>query len=136
MPARGDFEIGRILHLKSEIRDIRLDYPALEGSPVQLEISDFGFEMQDSSNFKISFRLSPRRVKYVSAPSQEGSKNMKKISVYRPTTIEEAIQILSLHGTEAGVYAGGTDLLIRLKNLRLSANDNRRSHTDIVAAWN
>src|SRR5216684_9041641 len=41
---------------------------------------------------------------------------MKKISIYRPTTIEEAIQILSLHGTEAGVYAGGTDLLIRLKN--------------------
>src|SRR6266446_5644795 len=41
---------------------------------------------------------------------------MKKISVYRPKTIEEAIQILSLHGTEAGVYAGGTDLLIRLKN--------------------
>ena len=41
---------------------------------------------------------------------------MKKVSIYRPTTIEEAIQILSLHGTEAGVYAGGTDLLIRLKN--------------------
>lgn len=41
---------------------------------------------------------------------------MKKISVYRPTTIEEAIQILSVHGAEAGVYAGGTDLLIRLKN--------------------
>src|SRR5437016_5973409 len=41
---------------------------------------------------------------------------MKRISVYRPTTIEEAIQILSVHGTEAGVYAGGTDLLIRLKN--------------------
>src|SRR5438046_4560546 len=41
---------------------------------------------------------------------------MKKISVYRPTSIEEAIQILSLHGTDAGVYAGGTDLLIRLKN--------------------
>jgi hypothetical protein len=35
---------------------------------------------------------------------------MKKISIYRPTTIEEAIQILSQHGTEAGVYAGGTDL--------------------------
>ena len=30
--------------------------------------------------------------------------------------IEEAIQILSQHGAEAGVYAGGTDLLIRLKN--------------------
>src|SRR5204863_4398505 len=41
---------------------------------------------------------------------------MKKISVYRPTSIEEAIKILSLHGTDAGVYAGGTDLLIRLKN--------------------
>ena len=41
---------------------------------------------------------------------------MKKVSVYRPSSIEEPIQILSLHGTEAAVYAGGTDLLIRLKN--------------------
>ena len=41
---------------------------------------------------------------------------MKKISIYRPTSIDEAIQILSRHGTEAGVYAGGTDLLIRLKS--------------------
>jgi xanthine dehydrogenase YagS FAD-binding subunit len=41
---------------------------------------------------------------------------MKKISVYRPTTVDEAIRILSAHGAEAGVYAGGTDLLIRLKN--------------------
>ena len=41
---------------------------------------------------------------------------MKKISIYRPASIDEAIQILSLHGTESGVYAGGTDLLIRLKN--------------------
>ena len=41
---------------------------------------------------------------------------MKKISVYRPTTIEQAMQLLSAHGAEAGVYAGGTDLLIRLKN--------------------
>src|SRR5258708_36833319 len=41
---------------------------------------------------------------------------MKKISIYRPSTVDEAIQILSQHGTEAGVYAGGTDLLIRLKN--------------------
>ena len=41
---------------------------------------------------------------------------MKKISIYRPTTVDEAIQILSQHGTEAGVYAGGTDLLVRLKN--------------------
>ncbi|HEV3199410.1 MAG TPA: FAD binding domain-containing protein [Bryobacteraceae bacterium] len=41
---------------------------------------------------------------------------MKNISIYRPSTVDEAIQILSRHGTEAGVYAGGTDLLIRLKN--------------------
>jgi xanthine dehydrogenase YagS FAD-binding subunit len=41
---------------------------------------------------------------------------MKKIAVYRPTTAEEAIQMLSLHGNDAAVYAGGTDLLIRLKN--------------------
>jgi xanthine dehydrogenase YagS FAD-binding subunit len=41
---------------------------------------------------------------------------VKKISIYRPGTVEEAIQILSQHGQEAGVYAGGTDLLVRLKN--------------------
>jgi xanthine dehydrogenase YagS FAD-binding subunit len=41
---------------------------------------------------------------------------MKPISIYKPVSVEQAIQILSLHGTEAGVYAGGTDLLIRLKN--------------------
>ena len=41
---------------------------------------------------------------------------MKNISIYRPTSVDEAMQILSRHGTEAGVYAGGTDLLIRLKN--------------------
>ena len=41
---------------------------------------------------------------------------MKKVSIYRPTTVDEAIQMLSKHGSEAGVYAGGTDLLIRLKN--------------------
>jgi len=41
---------------------------------------------------------------------------MKKIAVYRPTTTDEAIRILSSHGSEAAVYAGGTDLLVRLKN--------------------
>ena len=41
---------------------------------------------------------------------------MKPVSIYKPVSIDEAIKILSLHGTEAGVYAGGTDLLIRLKN--------------------
>ena len=46
---------------------------------------------------------------------------MKNISIYRPTTVEEAIQLLSKHGPEAGVYAGGTDLLIRLKNRLVQA---------------
>ena len=41
---------------------------------------------------------------------------MKKVSIYRPNTVDEAMQILSQHGAEAGVYAGGTDLLVRLKN--------------------
>jgi len=41
---------------------------------------------------------------------------MKKVAIYRPSTTDEAIQILSRHGTEAAVYAGGTDLLVRLKN--------------------
>ena len=41
---------------------------------------------------------------------------MKKVSIYRPTTVDEAIQILSQHGASASVYAGGTDLLVRLKN--------------------
>ena len=41
---------------------------------------------------------------------------MKNISIYRPSSVDEAIQILSHHGSEAAVYAGGTDLLIRLKN--------------------
>jgi xanthine dehydrogenase YagS FAD-binding subunit len=41
---------------------------------------------------------------------------MKKISIYRPATVDDAIDILSRHGTEAAVYAGGTDLLVRLKN--------------------
>ena len=45
-----------------------------------------------------------------------GEARMKKISIYKPTTVDEAIQILSQHGTSASVYAGGTDLLIRLKN--------------------
>jgi len=41
---------------------------------------------------------------------------MKKISIYRPTTTGEALQILGQHNGEAAVYAGGTDLLVRLKN--------------------
>src|SRR5579864_8980718 len=49
-------------------------------------------------------------------PEGQREDRMRKISVYRPKSVEEATDILSLHGTEAGVYAGGTDLLIRLKN--------------------
>jgi CO/xanthine dehydrogenase FAD-binding subunit len=45
---------------------------------------------------------------------------MKPVTLYKPSSIQEAMQILAHHGTEAAVYAGGTDLLIRLKN-RLNA---------------
>src|ERR1700745_3813486 len=45
---------------------------------------------------------------------------MKPVTLYKPASIAEAIQILAHHGPEAAIYAGGTDLLIRLKN-RLNA---------------
>src|SRR5206468_8415265 len=46
-----DFEIGRILHLtsKSEISDWTLSPQA-----VQFALSNFGFEIRDSSNFEMS----------------------------------------------------------------------------------
>src|SRR5215813_2217317 len=45
---------------------------------------------------------------------------MKPVTLYKPASVAEATQILAHHGHEAAVYAGGTDLLIRLKN-RLNA---------------
>jgi hypothetical protein len=44
-----NFEIGRFLHLKSEIRNLELNWKLL--GHVQFEISDFGFAMQESSNY-------------------------------------------------------------------------------------
>src|SRR4030095_15031232 len=46
-----EFEIGRILHLTPEIRNMGLD---LASRTVQFAVSDFGFEMQDSSDFRFS----------------------------------------------------------------------------------
>jgi xanthine dehydrogenase YagS FAD-binding subunit len=46
---------------------------------------------------------------------------MKPFSMYRPSNIDDAIRILSSHGTDAAVFAGGTDLLIRLKNRQAAA---------------
>jgi hypothetical protein len=51
---RGKFEIGQILHLRSEIRNLKLDGRSSAGRTVQFKVSDFGSEMQDLSNFKIS----------------------------------------------------------------------------------
>src|ERR1044071_6550691 len=45
---------------------------------------------------------------------------MKPAALYKPASVAEATQILAHHGHEAAVYAGGTDLLVRLKN-RLDA---------------
>jgi len=44
------FEIARILHFKSEIRDRKLNLSEVQ---VQSHISDFGFEMQESFDFEI-----------------------------------------------------------------------------------
>src|SRR5262249_43953458 len=41
---------------------------------------------------------------------------MKPVTLYKPATVKEAVEILAHHGHEAAVYAGGTDLLVRLKN--------------------
>ncbi len=41
---------------------------------------------------------------------------MKPVGIYTPSSLDEAIEILSEHGKDAAVYAGGTDLLVRLKN--------------------
>ena len=46
---------------------------------------------------------------------------MKPVTLYKPASVKEATQILAHHGPEAAVYAGGTDLLVRLKN-RLNAS--------------
>ena len=35
---------------------------------------------------------------------------MKKVAIYRPASVDEAIQMLSKHGAEAGVYAFKTSL--------------------------
>jgi hypothetical protein len=44
----GNREIGRFLHLKAEIQNLKS-----KNAPVQFEVSDFGFEMQESSDFTI-----------------------------------------------------------------------------------
>ena len=50
--------------MKSEIRNRRLDfaYQRRTVDKVQFKVSDFGFEVQDSSNFKIPRSLAPRRL--------------------------------------------------------------------------
>ena len=84
-----DLEIGRFLHLKAEIIDLKLDNPMRQATrqsmerdsddfgtavvasgknghrrrdtaltPVQFKVYDFGFEMQESSDFEIpDFRI-------------------------------------------------------------------------------
>src|SRR5881628_2182058 len=49
---KGNFEIGRFLHLKSEIGRYRIGLSPLRQS--NLRFRNFGFEMQESSDFKIS----------------------------------------------------------------------------------
>jgi hypothetical protein len=51
----GKVEIGRVRQLKTEIRKLRMDGLS-RLVPVHFEISDFGFELQDSSDFRFFWR--------------------------------------------------------------------------------
>src|SRR5262245_30513419 len=57
---RKNFEIGRVQHLKSEIRNHKLDGHVVGRCKIQSEISDFGFEMLDSSNFEFFCHSKPK----------------------------------------------------------------------------
>ncbi len=48
---------------------------------------------------------------------------MKQFSIYKPKTVEEALAALSSGEKAAAIYAGGTDLLIRLKNRLYTSPD-------------
>jgi hypothetical protein len=53
-----ELEIGQILHLKSETSNWTAN--VYSDATVQFELSDFGFEMQDLSNFEfVQFQVSP-----------------------------------------------------------------------------
>ncbi len=49
---------------------------------------------------------------------------MKSISIYRPGNVAEAVEALAAGGKRAAVYAGGSDILVRLKNRLLTAPDS------------
>ena len=53
----GNFEIGRILHLKSESPKSQIGRASLKGEQSNSNFRAFGFEMQDLSNFKIPLSL-------------------------------------------------------------------------------
>src|SRR5712671_4528715 len=70
----GNFEIGRVLHLRSKIRNRKLDrQQPPRRCVVHSEVSDFGFEAQDLSNFEIPFGQMLGFFKYVDALWEEGS---------------------------------------------------------------
>jgi len=48
------------------------------------------------------------------------SRVLKPFECFEPRTVEEAVRLLSIHGTKAKVLAGGTDLLVSMKRGKLS----------------
>ena len=48
-----------------------------------------------------------------------GSRVLREFEYFRPSSIDEAITLLQKHGKEISILAGGTDLLIDMKLLRL-----------------
>src|SRR5262245_59734173 len=61
-PGEGNFEIGRILNLKSEIRNLRLDWPEPKPSSdfCADAMCDFGFRIRDARSASATAR-SPKR---------------------------------------------------------------------------
>lgn len=49
---------------------------------------------------------------------------MKQFSLYKPKTVEEALAALSSGGKGISAYAGGTDMLVRLKNRLYTSPDS------------
>ena len=86
-------EIGRILHFESEMSKF------LIGLAVQFEISDLGFEMQDSSNFKMSpsLFLSERCECVLERPIQ--------LFKFREALLQNRSQVRQINGVQCQLHA-------------------------------
>ena len=49
-----------------------------------------------------------------------GTRVLREFEYFKPTSVDEAVSLLEKYGAEASILAGGTDLLVSLKLLRIS----------------